>query len=81
MLYSSPWAGVEPKTSMVMGTEYIDSCKSKYHMTTTTIILEHAIFTQCDKVYKYRFQLVSESTFCNHCLSYIIYVFLERNIA
>ena len=31
MLYSSPWAGVEPTTSMVIGTDCIGSCKSNYH--------------------------------------------------
>jgi len=36
MLYSSPWAGVEPRTSVVIGTDYIGSCKSNYHTITAT---------------------------------------------
>jgi hypothetical protein len=32
LLYSLPWAGVECKTSMVIGTDCIGSCKSNYHM-------------------------------------------------
>ena len=30
MLYSLPWAGVEPTTSVLIGTDDIDSCKSNY---------------------------------------------------
>ena len=36
MFYSSPWAGVEPTTSVVIGTDCIGSCKSNYHMITAT---------------------------------------------
>jgi hypothetical protein len=32
MLYTSPWAGVEPTISVVIGTDFIGSCKSNYHM-------------------------------------------------
>ena len=31
LLYSLPWAGVECKTSVVIGTDCIGSCKSNYH--------------------------------------------------
>jgi hypothetical protein len=31
ILYSSPWVGVEPTTSVVIGTDCIGSCKSNYH--------------------------------------------------
>jgi hypothetical protein len=31
MLYTSPWVGVEPTTSVVIGTDCICSCKSNYH--------------------------------------------------
>jgi hypothetical protein len=31
MLYTSPWAGVEPTTSVAIGTDCIGSCKSNYH--------------------------------------------------
>ena len=34
MLCSSPWAGVEPTKSLVIGTNCIGSCKSNYHTVT-----------------------------------------------
>jgi hypothetical protein len=34
MLYTSPWAGVEPTTPVGIGTDYIGSCKSNYHTIT-----------------------------------------------
>ena len=37
MLYTSPWAGVEP-TSVVIGTDCTGNCKSNYHTITATII-------------------------------------------
>ena len=36
MLYSSPWAGIEPTTSVVIGTDCIGRCKSNYHTITAT---------------------------------------------
>ena len=36
MLYTSPWAGVEPTISVVIGTDCIGSCKSNYHAITAT---------------------------------------------
>jgi hypothetical protein len=36
MLYTSPWAGVEPTTSVVIGNDCIGSCKSNYHTITAT---------------------------------------------
>ena len=36
MLYSSPWAGVEPTTSVVIDSGCIGSCKSNYHTITVT---------------------------------------------
>jgi hypothetical protein len=33
MLYTSPWAGVEPTTFVVIGTDCIASCKSNYLVT------------------------------------------------
>ena len=36
MLYTSPWAGVEPITSVVIGTDCIGSCKFNYHTITAT---------------------------------------------
>ena len=36
MLYTSPWSRFELITSVVIGTEYIDSCKSNYHRITAT---------------------------------------------
>ena len=49
MLYTSPWAGVEPTTSVVIGTDCIGGCKSNYHtitaMTATKILLKVALNT------------------------------------
>ena len=37
MLYTSTRAGVEPTTSVVIGTDYIGSCKSNDHTITTKL--------------------------------------------
>jgi hypothetical protein len=34
--YTSPWAGFELTTSVVIGSDFIGSCKSNYHTITTT---------------------------------------------
>jgi hypothetical protein len=36
MLCTSPWEGVEPTTSVLIGTDCIGSCKSNYHTIMTT---------------------------------------------
>ena len=36
MLYTSPWTRFEPTTSVVIGTNCIDSCESNYHTSTAT---------------------------------------------
>jgi hypothetical protein len=36
VLYISPLSGCEPKTSVVIGTDYTGSCKSNYHTITAT---------------------------------------------
>jgi hypothetical protein len=36
MLYTSPWAGFELTTSVIIGTDCIGSCKSNYHTITAT---------------------------------------------
>ena len=36
MLYTSPWATVEPTTSVVTGTDCVGRCKSNYHTITAT---------------------------------------------
>jgi hypothetical protein len=38
MLYTSPWSRFELTTSVVIGTDYIGSCKSNYHTITATTI-------------------------------------------
>jgi hypothetical protein len=38
MLYTSPWSKLELTTSVAVGTDCIYSCKSNYHMVTTTAI-------------------------------------------
>ena len=40
IFYTSPWAGVEPTTSVVIGTHCIGGCKSNYHTITTMMFLE-----------------------------------------
>ena len=42
ILYTSPWAQVQPRTSVVIGTDYIGSCKSNYH---TISIWYHRCFS------------------------------------
>ena len=37
MLYTSPWSRFELTTSVVIGTDCMGSCKSKYHTTTATM--------------------------------------------
>jgi len=37
MLYTSPWSRFELTTSVVIGTDCIDSCKSNYHTITATM--------------------------------------------
>ena len=37
MLYTSPWSRLELTTSVVIGTDYIGSCKSNYHTITATM--------------------------------------------
>jgi hypothetical protein len=34
MLYTSPWAGIEPTTSVVIGTDCIGNCKYNYNTIT-----------------------------------------------
>jgi hypothetical protein len=57
MLYTSPWAGFELTTTVVIGTNCIGNCKSNYHAITVTtahdifgntciLICERKIFSQ-----------------------------------
>jgi hypothetical protein len=39
--YALPWEGFELTTLVVIGTDYIGSCKSNYH--TIIIIMQHMI--------------------------------------
>jgi hypothetical protein len=50
MLYTSPWSRFELTTSVVIGTNYIGSCKSKYHTSTVTtapVISSHVQLYKC----------------------------------
>ena len=49
MLYTLPWAGVKPTTSVVIGINCIGSCKSNYHTITATT----APYIICGEHYKY----------------------------
>jgi len=56
MLYTSPWSRFELTTSMVIGTDCIDSCKSNYHTITTPL---HFVRRCCCKVAtQYECQLI-----------------------
>jgi hypothetical protein len=51
MVYTSPWAGVEPTTSVVIGTDCIGSCKSNYRtITATTARFDSNVFTFYDYI-------------------------------
>jgi hypothetical protein len=41
ILYTSPWSRFELTTSVVIGTDWIGSCKFSYHTTTTTPLLSN----------------------------------------
>ena len=43
MLYTSPWSRFELTTSVVIGTDYTGSCKSKYHTITATTAAQFII--------------------------------------
>ena len=55
MLYTSPWSWFELKTSMVIGTDCIGSCKSNYHTitATTTTVVKYKLHTAKWLVYYY----------------------------
>jgi hypothetical protein len=44
MLYTSPWSWFKLTTSVVIGTDCIDSCKSNYHMITATTVPNVVVF-------------------------------------
>jgi hypothetical protein len=54
MLYTSPWWRFELTPSVVIGTDYIGSCKSNYHTITATTVPERTskimIQLQCNTV-------------------------------
>ena len=52
MLPTSPWAGVEPTKSVVIGTDCIGNCKSNYH-TITAKTASHLLF----KIFKIKCRL------------------------
>ena len=56
MLHTSPWAGFELTTSVVIDTDCIGSCKSNYHTITATT----------NPVYVYLFVSV-----CNTCFTHV----------
>jgi hypothetical protein len=56
MLYTSPWVGFEPTTSMVIGTDCIGSRKSNYHTITATTVPLPFICLRCfAKEFSFRF--------------------------
>ena len=54
MLYTSPWSRFELTTSVVIGTDYIDSGKSNYHTITAMMApLSNRCLVKWDKCSKY----------------------------
>ena len=47
MLYTSPWAGVEPTTSVVIGIDCIGNCESNYHTITATTAQRLFLYILC----------------------------------
>jgi hypothetical protein len=73
MLHTSPWSRFELTTSVVIGTDCIGSCKSKYHTITTTTAPRGIILFII--VYQFEDTDVFLSTFCK-----IYFNALIRNI-
>jgi hypothetical protein len=48
--YTMPWAGFELTTLMMIGTDWIGSCKSNYHMITTMM---HILLSVASEVWSY----------------------------
>ena len=68
ILYTLPWAGFELTTSVVIGTDFISSCKSNYHTITTTTAPNYWLY-HCTNIFCDRFnleQLKSENNFSLH---------------
>jgi hypothetical protein len=55
MLYTSPWSRCELITSVVIGTDYIGSCKSNYHTIMAFVWLRVIYFLYSD--YKSRYTI------------------------
>jgi hypothetical protein len=54
MLYTSPWSRFELTTSVVIGTDYICSCKSNYHTITATLEYSFSVNLWTIKLRPYR---------------------------
>ena len=70
--YTSPWAEFEPKTLVVIGTDFISSCKSNYHTITATTASQCVIIIQpkhmaliFSNFTNYAFQVWHILVFCN----------------
>jgi len=50
MLYTSPWSRFELATSVVIGTDFIGSCKSNYHTITATTAPELKVRSQYNRM-------------------------------
>ena len=53
MLYTSPWRIFELTTSVVIGTDYIGSCKSNYNTITATTVLRFENICAQGSMFKY----------------------------
>ena len=67
MWYTLPWSRFELTTSVVVGTDCIGSCKSNYHMITTTMASE----TFLSSIPKYRLYLLNNLIFEKRSEQYI----------
>ena len=80
MLYTSPWSRFEITTSVVIGTDCIDNCKSNYHMiTATTAPTVNGYWHFLCRYYTYRWKVF----FAQKIYLYIFHIklYLKKNLA
>jgi hypothetical protein len=71
MLYTSPWSRFELTTSVVIGTDFIGSCKHNYHTITVTTAPE----VMDDVLIYYKFHVISINISLSYIqLTYILHV-------
>ena len=81
MLYTSPWSKFEVKTSVVIGTDCIGSCKSNYHTITARTISEEkwlSFMAQCIFMYVKHSNYIVKTLSLRHRWPYPFWVILLR---